>query len=57
MVGSLYDIFDTKIKLKLITRLGVDRVKPWSKVRINLGSGKRGPDIRLDQIIVGEGKS
>ena len=28
------------------TRLGVDRVKPWNSVRINLGLGLRGPDIR-----------
>ena len=28
------------------TRLGVDRVKPWSSVRINLGLGWRGPDFR-----------
>ena len=28
------------------TRLGVDRVKPWNSVRINLGLGLKGPDIR-----------
>ena len=28
------------------TRLGVDRVKPWNSVRIYLGLGKSGPDIR-----------
>ena len=28
------------------TRLGVDRVKPWSSVRINLGLGWRGPDFK-----------
>ena len=28
------------------TRLGVDRVKPWNSVRINLGLGLRGLDIR-----------
>ena len=27
-------------------RLGVDRVKPWNSVRINLGLGLRPPDIR-----------
>ena len=28
------------------TRLGVDRVKPWNPVRINLGLVLRGPNIR-----------
>ena len=28
-----------------LTRLGVNRVKPWNSVRINLGLGLRGPDI------------
>ena len=31
---------------KLETRLGVDRVKPWNSVRINLGLGLRGPNTR-----------
>ena len=30
----------------LSTRLGVDWVKPWNSVRINLDLGLRGPDIR-----------
>ena len=34
-----------KVKNMFQTRLGVDRVKPWSSVRINLGLGFRGPDI------------
>ena len=29
----------------LKSRLGVDRVKPWNSVRINLGLGLRGRDI------------
>ena len=28
------------------TRLRIDRVKPWNSMRINLGLGLRGPDIR-----------
>ena len=30
------------------TRLGVDRVKPWNSVKINLCLGLRGPDLGLD---------
>ena len=30
---------------KKITRLGIDRVKPWNSVRINLGLGLKGPDV------------
>ena len=29
-----------------MAKLGVGRVKPWNSVRINLGLGSRGPDIR-----------
>ena len=32
--------------IRYYTRLGVDRVKPWNRVRINLGLGLRGTDIR-----------
>ena len=32
--------------LQCYTRLGVDRVKPWNSVRINLGLDFRGPDIK-----------
>ena len=39
------------LDLKL-TRLGVDRVKPWSLERNNLGLGLRGPDIRV-LVVVG----
>ena len=28
------------------TRFGVDKVKPWNSVKINLGLGLIGPDIR-----------
>ena len=31
---------------KKTTRLGVDMVKPWNSVKINLVLGLRGPDIR-----------
>ena len=31
--------------IRYYTRLGVDRVKPWNWVRINLGLGLRGTDI------------
>ena len=33
-------------EIRVSTRLGVDRVKPWNLVRINLGLGLRGPDNR-----------
>ena len=32
--------------MKMITRVGVDRVKPWSSVRINLVLGLRGANVR-----------
>ena len=35
-----------KIFKQRTTSLGIDRVKPWSLVRIDLGSGQRDPDIR-----------
>ena len=51
-------ILETLLKLKL-TRLGVDRVKPWNSVRINFGLD---PDIRpgLDNrhlVMEGQGRS
>ena len=33
------------IVMIVITRLGVDRVKPWNSVKITLGLCLRGPDI------------
>ena len=41
-----YSIFQINLALKNRTKLGVDRVKPWNSVRINLVLGLRGPDIR-----------
>ena len=32
--------------IKSQTRLGIDKVKPWNLVKINLVLGLRGPDIR-----------
>ena len=32
---------------RCVTRLGVNRVKPWNSARINLVLVLRGPDIRL----------
>ena len=32
--------------INIKTRLGVNRVKPWNSVGINLGLDLRGPDIR-----------
>ena len=37
-----------QINLKKKLRLGVDWVKPWTSVKINLGLGLRGSDIRPD---------
>ena len=44
--NSLYILYI--IVIMYYTRLEVDRVKPWISVRINLGLGSRGPDIRPD---------
>ena len=39
-----YSIFQINLALKNRTKLGVDRVKPWNSVRINLVLGLRGLD-------------
>ena len=43
---SYPNILSIAIDLNLSTRLGVDWVKPWNSVRIILGLGLRGPDVR-----------
>ena len=39
-------LYNQNVEEKDPTRLGVDRVKPWNSVRIDLGLGLRGPAIR-----------
>ena len=44
--------------LQCYTRLGVDRVKPWNSVRINLGLDFKGTDNRPDldnRLLIKEG--